>query len=135
VFDKAGPERVPKLIDFGFGKIQSFDSNSTLTTPVGSIGYYGMECHFFIVFSLFRLFLFLFVLLSFVSQSVAPEITKSKESYSLSVDMWSLGCLVYFMLTKQPPFHAATEVEIETRSQRADFQFPSTIEISERGIR
>lgn len=37
----------------------------------------------------------------------APEIVgllSGRSSYSNAVDMWSLGCLVYYMLTKKMPF-------------------------------
>jgi len=101
VFDKPGPAGRAKLIDFGFSKIESYDSNSILKTPVGTVGYF------------------------------APEITQT-DSYRLSVDMWSVGCIVYFMLTQCPPFHAKTETEIEDRASKADFQFPPNIDISDR---
>jgi calcium/calmodulin-dependent protein kinase I len=61
----------------------------------------------------------------------APEIIQT-DSYRLSVDMWSIGCIVYFMLTQKPPFHAKTEKEIESLSVKAEFSFPDGIVISER---
>lgn len=48
--------------------------------------------------------------------------------------MWSIGCIVYFMLTQKPPFHAKTEKEIESLSVKAKFSFPEDMDISERGI-
>lgn len=36
---------------------------------------------------------------------LAPELV-SKSQYNFKIDIWSLGCLVYFMCTLQPPFTA-----------------------------
>jgi calcium/calmodulin-dependent protein kinase I len=101
VFEEAGFGGRVKLIDFGFSKKVSYETNSQLTTPVGTVGYF------------------------------APEITQT-ESYKMSVDMWSVGCIVYFMLTRCPPFHAKNEAEIEHRAARADFKFPPSILLSDR---
>jgi len=106
VFDKPRPHGVAKLIDFGFSKISSDEENnkSLLMTPVGSIEWF------------------------------APEIISTLTSYGLSVDMWSVGCLVYFMLTKIPPFHSKTNEDIQMKTCKGNFSFPDNIDLSDEAM-
>eukprot|EP00439_Symbiodinium_sp_Y106_P029520 s6480_g3.t1 len=43
--------------------------------------------------------------------TVAPEIVVGTK-YSMPVDMWSAGVLVYMMLSAAPPFYATTDSEV-----------------------
>ena len=38
---------------------------------------------------------------------ISPEVI-NKESYGLSTDVWSLGCILYALLTGTPPFECST---------------------------
>jgi negative regulator of PHO system len=42
----------------------------------------------------------------------APEIILGSEDYLLGVDMWSLGCILYELITGQPLFPAKDENEL-----------------------
>jgi len=59
-----------------------------------------------------------------------------REPYSLSVDMWSLGCIVYFTLFAIPPFSSKQEqmcdkvTELSELVRIGRYEFPSTIPIS-----
>ncbi|PSS07693.1 Cyclin-dependent kinase [Actinidia chinensis var. chinensis] len=44
-------------------------------------------------------------------RSRAPEILLGMEQYSTAIDMWSVGCIMAELLTKQPLFNGKTEVE------------------------
>jgi len=39
----------------------------------------------------------------------APEILQRGQMYSESIDLWSIGCSIYFMLVGKPPFHEFIE--------------------------
>lgn len=61
---------------------------------------------------------------------VAPEVL-SQDRYSKSVDLWSLGCILYFMLVGRPPFYSEKEEEIETLVSIGKYSFPETAKISD----
>lgn len=42
---------------------------------------------------------------------VAPEVIK-KEKYGKSYDWWSLGCVIYEMLSSIPPFYAKNKFDM-----------------------
>lgn len=46
---------------------------------------------------------------------IAPEVLSGKEIYSLKSDMWSFGCLIYYMCTGQPCFWGKTPNELADR--------------------
>jgi len=56
---------------------------------------------------------------------MAPEIISHLEHASLSADIWSLGVLLYAMLTKKFPFKAKTEREL--LQQIHHFNIPNTL--------
>lgn len=45
---------------------------------------------------------------------MSPEICKA-EQYTLYSDIWALGCIIYEMCTKEPPFNARTHFELITK--------------------
>jgi len=63
---------------------------------------------------------------------VAPEILCS-ESYNESVDMWSVGVIIYILLCGYPPFYADTASALYRRIMDAkyDFDDPSWDDVSE----
>ena len=42
---------------------------------------------------------------------MSPEICAA-ERYSLYSDIWSLGCIIYELCSKDPPFNARTHIEL-----------------------
>jgi len=60
----------------------------------------------------------------------APEVT-SEDPYSMEVDLWSVGCIVYFLLFARPPFYAKDDKEIERLVAAGRFVFPEKIPVSE----
>mmetsp|Transcript_26787 Transcript_26787/g.31460 ORF Transcript_26787/g.31460 Transcript_26787/m.31460 type:complete len:158 (-) Transcript_26787:635-1108(-) len=40
----------------------------------------------------------------------APEILQRGQMYSESIDLWSVGCSIYFMLVGKPPFHEVIDM-------------------------
>ena len=42
---------------------------------------------------------------------MAPEVFYSKKGYCLMVDVWSLGCCLYEMVTGNPPYRGAHSPE------------------------
>lgn len=57
---------------------------------------------------------------------IAPEILeKGKKGHDHMVDIWSLGIIVYAMLTSKPPFQSSTTDEIYRRARERDYEWPS----------
>jgi len=54
----------------------------------------------------------------------APEITNNKV-YRKVVDIWSCGCIMYFMLFGRPPFYSDIEEEIYNLVSEGIYIFPS----------
>jgi len=54
---------------------------------------------------------------------MAPEILTS-DTYSFQVDYWSLGCVVFDMLTGSPPFHGSNRAKITENITRAKVSYP-----------
>ncbi|KAJ4297147.1 Cell cycle serine/threonine-protein kinase cdc5/MSD2 [Collariella sp. IMI 366227] len=65
---------------------------------------------------------------------IAPEILeKGKKGHDHMVDIWSLGIIVFAMLTTKPPFQSSTTDEIYRRAKDRDYEWPSS-EISQKYI-
>ncbi|KAM7206926.1 cell cycle serine/threonine-protein kinase CDC5/MSD2 [Rhypophila sp. PSN 637] len=57
---------------------------------------------------------------------IAPEILeKDKKGHDHMVDIWSLGIIVFAMLTSKPPFQSSTTDEIYRRARNRDYEWPS----------
>jgi len=113
VFDKIGEDAKLKIIDFGFAK--SIHDIGGLATPLGTPGYYPKE-----------------TIYAVEDLKVGAIINP----YTPLVDMWSIGCIVYFMLFGIPPFDSNNpnskdrEIEINKEVIRARYKFPEDIVVS-----
>lgn len=57
---------------------------------------------------------------------IAPEILeKGKKGHDHMVDIWSLGIIVFAMLTSKPPFQSSTTDEIYRRARDRDYEWPT----------
>jgi len=54
---------------------------------------------------------------------LAPEIIKGEE-YTKAIDWWSVGTIIYEMLTGLPPFYTEDEENMYTKIMTADLEFP-----------
>jgi serine/threonine protein kinase len=59
---------------------------------------------------------------------MSPEIIDESETYSDKIDIWSLGCVVYELITQEKLFDDKTEYKIKTKILQAEINFPSQIE-------
>ncbi|KAL4449198.1 hypothetical protein ABPG74_015580 [Tetrahymena malaccensis] len=41
----------------------------------------------------------------------APEVMLGDEHYSITIDIWAIGCIFIELLTKKPPFHAQSQID------------------------
>jgi serine/threonine protein kinase len=60
---------------------------------------------------------------------VAPDVLKQKE-YTLAVDFWSFGILLYRMLCGKPPFSGRSMKEVFDNILFSDLRFPSSVPLS-----
>ncbi|EFX03036.1 serine/threonine-protein kinase [Grosmannia clavigera kw1407] len=57
---------------------------------------------------------------------IAPEILeKGRQGHDHMVDIWSLGIIMYAMLTSKPPFQSSTTDEIYRRAKERDYEWPA----------
>lgn len=57
---------------------------------------------------------------------IAPEILeKGKKGHDHMVDIWSLGIIMFAMLTSKPPFQSSTTDEIYRRARERDYEWPT----------
>ena len=64
---------------------------------------------------------------------MAPEILLGKQ-YDHTVDIWSLGCLFYKMLTGFNVFAGESKHGLIENIKKGDYKFPRTIEFSLEGL-
>lgn len=50
---------------------------------------------------------------------MSPEICAA-EKYTLKSDIWALGCIVYELCTKEPPFNAQTHLQLVNKIRKGD---------------
>ncbi|KAL3876578.1 hypothetical protein ACJMK2_034412 [Sinanodonta woodiana] len=54
---------------------------------------------------------------------VSPEVLTSKSTY-YSSDLWALGCIVYQLLSGEPPFRGSHEYQIFQKITKLEYEFP-----------
>lgn len=54
---------------------------------------------------------------------VAPEILQGAAKYTSAVDLWSLGVIIYVLLSGYPPFHAKSKSKLFDQIKQGDFKF------------
>eukprot|EP00928_Gymnodinium_smaydae_P014797 TRINITY_DN15437_c0_g3_i1.p1 TRINITY_DN15437_c0_g3~~TRINITY_DN15437_c0_g3_i1.p1 ORF type:complete len:871 (-),score=107.79 TRINITY_DN15437_c0_g3_i1:163-2775(-) len=59
----------------------------------------------------------------FTLHYVAPEIITSSSGYGAKIDVWSLGVLIYVMVSGMPPFDAEEEVDVLRAIQSGSYSF------------
>mmetsp|Transcript_23496 Transcript_23496/g.34482 ORF Transcript_23496/g.34482 Transcript_23496/m.34482 type:complete len:453 (+) Transcript_23496:85-1443(+) len=64
---------------------------------------------------------------------VAPEIIKEKDGYGLGVDMWSMGVILYILLTGIPPFTGDSDEESFALTLRGHYDASNIADISDHG--
>jgi serine/threonine/tyrosine protein kinase RAD53 len=90
-----------KITDFGLAK---FSDNSTfMKTFCGTLAYVAPE-----------------IVTGKYDQSQSQQ-DGNKDNYSNLVDMWSLGCLVYVLLTSHLPFNGKTQVQMFQKIKKGEY--------------
>ena len=56
---------------------------------------------------------------------ISPEVIQNRP-YGLQADLWSLGCIMYALLTGTPPFECSTVQDTLVRIKSGKFNLPST---------
>ena len=62
---------------------------------------------------------------------IAPEIIGAKTTHSYEVDVWSLGVIMFILLTGNPPFMAKNIKETYKKIRQGDFKFPRSANLSD----
>ena len=52
---------------------------------------------------------------------MSPEICAA-EKYTLHSDIWALGCIIYELCTKEPPFNAKTHLQLVQKIRKGEFK-------------
>lgn len=60
---------------------------------------------------------------------MAPEVYFN-EPYNGKADVWSLGTMLFQLLTGQLPFQASTHKELQKKLNSCDYQIPKDIKLS-----
>ena len=62
---------------------------------------------------------------------LAPEIILEKGYYDFGVDIWSLGVLLFSLVTGEMPFQADTLEQLQDKILLGTFEFPTKYSIEE----
>ena len=94
------PEAELKITDFGLSKISALPDDFLMTTRCGTPGYVAPEV-------------------------LAQEVTHGElRRYGTSCDCWSVGVIVYILLSAAPPFYGKTDAEMNRRIKQGQYKFP-----------
>ncbi len=58
-----------------------------------------------------------------VDNWLAPEIIEGGQPYTEKVDIWSAGCVLYFMVTGQMPFEHANVAKLHQKIMKAEVDY------------
>ena len=104
LLESPNPEAELKITDFGLSKTPGSEPDEKfekfMTTRCGTPGY------------------------------VAPEVMKEETTdaqlrrYGSACDMWSVGVIVYILLSAAPPFYGKTDAEMNRRVKQGLYSFP-----------
>lgn len=61
--------------------------------------------------------------------NMAPEILEKKQ-YNYKADIWSLGVILFELITGDPPFQASSKSELKANIKMGDFKIPKHFNIS-----
>lgn len=109
-----------KITDFGLAKIS--DNSTFMKTFCGTLAYVAPE----VVTGKYG-----------SSQTPPSQLSQAEETlYSSLVDIWSLGCLVYVLLTSHLPFNGKTQQQMFSKIKKGEYhESPlNSYKISETGI-
>lgn len=90
-----------KITDFGLAKVQG--NGSFMKTFCGTLAYVAPE------------------VIRGKDTSVSPDEYEERNEYSSLVDMWSMGCLVYVILTGHLPFSGSTQDQLYKQIGRGSY--------------
>ncbi|EHM99930.1 Rad53p [Saccharomyces cerevisiae x Saccharomyces kudriavzevii VIN7] len=90
-----------KITDFGLAKVQG--NGSFMKTFCGTLAYVAPE------------------VIRGKDSSVSPDECEERNEYSSLVDMWSMGCLVYVILTGHLPFSGSTQDQLYKQIGRGSY--------------
>ncbi|CAD8084997.1 unnamed protein product [Paramecium sonneborni] len=65
---------------------------------------------------------------------LAPEVITSSNGYSFEVDYYSLGCIIYEMLTGKPPFYSTNKRQMFQDRLNKQVQLPDTFDETVRSL-
>ena len=61
--------------------------------------------------------------------AMAPEVVTNK-NYSFKADVWSLGTILFQMLTNEYPFNGRNLTELKKNLKKGEYKIPKNIDIS-----
>ena len=88
-----------KLIDFGLSK--DYSGQEIMSTPSGSVIKYHLQY--------------------LQPYYIAPEVFQ--QNYTSKIDLWSMGVVLYILLSGKVPFPGRNELEIITNVVKGEFHF------------
>jgi serine/threonine protein kinase len=62
---------------------------------------------------------------------MAPEVLE-KSLYNYKADIWSLGVLLFEMITNEPPFTASNKKELKANIKKGLYKIPNFIKVNKK---